>query len=118
MVAYRIQELTHGGLSKATRRQLLAATKELESNGRVVPDGGARLRPGAQLVREWHGRTHTVTVADDGFEYVGKAYSSLTKIAQAITGAHWSGPRFFGLDRKDAPDGVEDRFAAGEKSHG
>ena len=48
-------------------------------------------------MREWHGRTHTVTVTDDGFEYAGASYSSLTKIAKKITGAHWSGPRFFGL---------------------
>ena len=58
-----------------------------------------RLKPGARLVREWHGRTHTVTVTEDGFEYAGASYSSLTKIAKKITGAHWSGPRFFGLVR-------------------
>jgi hypothetical protein len=52
------------------------------------------------LVREWRGRAHTVVVTEDGFEYAGKAFPSLTKIAHAITGAHWSGPRFFGLLRK------------------
>jgi len=51
-------------------------------------------------VREWRGRTHTLSVTNDGFEYAGKAYASLTKIAHEITGAHWSGPRFFGLHRK------------------
>jgi len=50
-------------------------------------------------VREWHGRTHTITVTEDSFEYAGMSYSSLTKIAKKITGAHWSGPRFFGLVR-------------------
>jgi Protein of unknown function (DUF2924) len=53
--------------------------------------------PGARLVREWHGRTHTVTVTEDGFEYAGANYASLSKVAKKITGAHWSGPRFFGL---------------------
>jgi Protein of unknown function (DUF2924) len=48
-------------------------------------------------VREWRGRAHTVTVTEDGFEYDGTSYPSLTKIAKKITGAHWSGPRFFGL---------------------
>ena len=48
-------------------------------------------------MREWRGRTHTVVVTEDGFEHARKTYSSLSKIAQAITGAHWSGPRFFGL---------------------
>ena len=57
----------------------------------------SNLKPGARLVREWRGRTHTVTVAEDGFEYAGTRYPSLTKIAKKITGAHWSGPRFFGL---------------------
>jgi hypothetical protein len=59
------------------------------------------------LVREWHGRTHTVTVTEDGFEYAGTSYPSLTKIANKITGGHWSGPRFFGLagtDRKGKGD--------------
>ena len=54
-------------------------------------------------MREWRGRTHTVQVTEDGFEYDGKPYSSLSKIAHAITGAHWSGPRFFGLNRKPTP---------------
>jgi len=75
-------------------------TKVLQSNGSIEPDDGPNLRPGARLVREWRGRTHTVQVTEDGFEYDGKPYSSLSKIAHAITGAHWSGPRFFGLSRK------------------
>jgi Protein of unknown function (DUF2924) len=52
---------------------------------------------GIQEVREWRGRTHNVTVTEDGFEYAGTSYPSLTTIAKRITGAHWSGPRFFGL---------------------
>jgi hypothetical protein len=60
------------------------------------------LRPGARLVREWRGRTHTVIVTEDGFEYAGKSFLSLSKIAHVITGAHWSGPRFFGLTRRPA----------------
>jgi len=99
-IAFRIQELAHGGLSKATRRKLLALTKVLQSNGSIEPDDGPNLRPGARLVREWRGRTHTVQVTEDGFECDGKSYSSLSKIAHVITGAHWSGPRFFGLNRK------------------
>ena len=48
-------------------------------------------------MREWHGRAHSVTITEDGFEYAGANYPSLSKIAKKITGAHWSGPRFFGL---------------------
>ena len=99
-IAYRVQELAHGGLSKATQRMLATMSKELEANGRVTIAPDLRVRSGARLVREWRGRTHTVSVTDDGFEYAGKAYASLTKIAHEITGAHWSGPRFFGLNRK------------------
>ena len=73
--------------------------KMFRTTGRVAPDLGLSLKPGARLVREWHGRTHTVTVTEDGFEYAGINYPSLTKVAQRITGAHWSGPRFFGLVR-------------------
>ena len=60
-------------------------------------------KPGARLVREWHGRTHTVTVTEDGFEFAGASYPSLTQVAKKITGAHWSGPCFFGLVRSGAP---------------
>jgi Protein of unknown function (DUF2924) len=68
-----------------------------QTTGRVAPDPGLSLKPGARLVREWHGRTHAVTVTDDGFQYADMSYPSLTKVARKITGAHWSGPRFFGL---------------------
>lgn len=53
-------------------------------------------------MREWHGRTHVVTVTKEGFSYAGATYPSVTKIAHMITGTHWSGPRFFGLTRKVA----------------
>jgi Protein of unknown function (DUF2924) len=62
------------------------------------------LRPGTTLVRQWRGHAHTVLVGEDGFEYEGRHYRSLTVIAERITGAHWSGPRFFGLTK---PVGAE-----------
>jgi hypothetical protein len=108
-----MQELAYGGLSKATQRKLAALTKELKAKGSVVVTPDLSLRPGARLVREWRGRTHTVVVMETGFEYAGKAFLSLTKIAQVITGAHWSGPRFFGLIRKPASNGQLDWDAAG-----
>ena len=96
-LGHRLQEIEHGGLSKSTRRKLQTIAKALRTTGRVGPTPNLSLKPGARLVREWHGRTHTVTVTEDGFEYAGASYPSLTKIAEKITGAHWSGPRFFGL---------------------
>jgi hypothetical protein len=96
-LGYRLQEIKYGGLSKSTRRKLLTMAKAMRTSGRVGPTPSLSLKPGARLIREWRGRTHSVTVTDDGFEYAGASYPSLTKIAKEITGAHWSGPRFFGL---------------------
>jgi hypothetical protein len=64
------------------------------------------VKPGTTLVREWHGRTHTIRALETGFEYDSKHYSSLTKIAREITGAAWSGPRFFGLVKVRAARGA------------
>ena len=109
-IGYRLQEIEHGGLGKATHRKLRTLAKTLRATGRVGPTPSLSLKPGARLVREWHGRTHTVTVTEDGFDYAGTSYPSLTKIAKKITGAHWSGPRFFGLlaKSKDQPNGGHD----------
>ncbi len=101
-IAYRLQEIAHGGRSKATQRRLMTLTAEFETGGRVAPPPGPKIKPGSRLVREWHGRTHTVCVTDDGFEFQGKTYRSLTRIARDITGAQWSGPRFFGLTKRAA----------------
>jgi hypothetical protein len=99
-IAYRLQEITQGGLSKVTQRRLTTLANQLETNSRIAPLAGPRIKPGSRLVREWHGRTHTVSVTDDGFEFQGETYRSLTKIAFDITGAKWSGPRFFGLTQR------------------
>jgi hypothetical protein len=99
-IAYRIQELRYGGLSKATRRKLVTLVNASHSEGEIAPDPVQKISRGTRLVREWNGRTHTVTVTEDGFTYAGRSYRSLTAIAREITGAHWSGPRFFGLARR------------------
>ena len=99
-IAYRLQEISEGGLSKVTQRRLTTLANQLETDGRIAPLPGPRIKPGSRLVREWHGRTHTVSVTDDGFEFQGETYRSLTKIAFDITGAKWSGPRFFGLTQR------------------
>jgi predicted phage terminase large subunit-like protein len=101
-IAYRLQEIAHGGASKATLRRLTTLAVEFETGGTIAPPPSPKIKPGSRLVREWHGRTHTVTVTDDGFEFQGKSYRSLTKIAHDITGAKWSGPRFFGLTQRSA----------------
>jgi len=102
-LAYRIQALRYGGLSKATRRKLTS----LEDSGeKSAKDPAQRLRAGTRLIREWNGRTYSVMVEENGFNYAGRNYRSLSAIARAITGARWSGPRFFGLAKKrGASDG-------------
>jgi len=82
-----------GGHSAAVRRQLRAG-EEYE------PAPTQALSPGTQLVREWNGRVYRVSVTAHGFEMDGQSYSSLSAIAKRITGAEWSGPRFFGLNRR------------------
>jgi hypothetical protein len=98
-LAHRLQEETHGGTSRAQRRRLQTLAREFEK-GSGSSDPGIMLRTGTTLVRQWRGHTHTVLVREDGFEYEGQHYRSLTVIAERITGAHWSGPRFFGLTKR------------------
>ena len=107
-IAYRIQEGALGGLDPATRRRLASLAKEVKNRGSAAFDRGIVLKPGARLVREWQGRTHTVLVIEDGFAYDGRRFRSLTRIASLITGAHWSGPRFFGLKKRDAGKAGDD----------
>jgi hypothetical protein len=64
---------------------------------------GARLQPGARLIREWQGRIWTVEVTAAGLMMAGERFTSLSAIAKRITGAHWSGPRFFGLKSRAEP---------------
>ena len=98
-LAYRLQELTHGGLSVATERKLTEMVEEQETSktakGRRA-DSNNLIR-GTRLVREWQGVEHHVTTLDDGFEWQGKKYKSLSAVARAITGTRWSGPLFFGI---------------------
>ena len=81
------------------QRRLRTLAAEFEKGARSF-DPDIVLKTGATLVRQWRGHTHTVLVGDDGFEYEGRRYRSLTVIAERITGAHWSGPRFFGLGKQ------------------
>jgi Protein of unknown function (DUF2924) len=98
-VAYDLQERTHGGASAALRRRLQSLA-EASEKGALAVDRGIVLKTGTTLVRQWRGHTHTVLVQKDGFEHEGQRYRSLTVIAERITGAHWSGPRFFGLAKR------------------
>jgi hypothetical protein len=97
-LAYRIQELAHGGLKPETIERLDALADELEGN-LSIRRRQAQTRPiaGTRLIREWKGVEHCVTVLDDGYEYQGRPYKSLSAIARAITKTRWNGLVFFGL---------------------
>ena len=95
----QLQEWIHGGASGALRRRLQTLAGAFDRDGASF-DPGVVLKTGTTLVRQWRGHTHSVLVREDGFEYEGQRYRSLTMIAERITGAHWSGPRFFGLTKR------------------
>jgi len=98
-IAYSQQEHVHGGLSRAAERQIGAITKRLGRIGSVTDPHAVTIKPGTRLVRSWNGKVHSVLVCETGYEFDGRLYVSLTQIARDITGAHWSGPRFFGLKK-------------------
>ncbi|WP_374435584.1 DUF2924 domain-containing protein [Tabrizicola sp.] len=90
-LAFELQAKVEGGLPAALRARLdrIAAGEARAAT--------PTLQPGARLLREWNGTTHVVDVLPDGFLWNGSRHRSLSAIARAITGARWSGPRFFGL---------------------
>ncbi len=101
-IAYEMQAKRYGGLKPATDRRL-----RMLANGTANGDHGGRktaptLQPGARLVREWNGVNHVVEVIEGGYVWNGDRHRSLSAIARTITGARWSGPRFFGLTPGDA----------------
>jgi hypothetical protein len=98
-LAHQLQERAADGVSRALRRRLKTLAAEFEKKS-VSFDPGIVPKIGTTLVRQWRGHAHTVLVREDGFEYEGQHYRSLTVIAERITGAHWSGPRFFGLTKR------------------
>ena len=98
-LAHQLQEQSYGGVGRALRRRLQSLAGASEKATMAV-DPGLVLKAGTTLVRQWRGHTHTVLVRKDGFEHEGQLYRSLTAIAERITEAHWSGPRFFGLTRR------------------
>jgi len=96
ILAYRIQEEAYGGLDPKLRRKLEGYGKRLMKDTQAKWETKKRLPVGTALKREWGGETHIVAVLEEGYAYLGETHSSLSQIAQTITGAKWSGPRFFG----------------------
>jgi Protein of unknown function (DUF2924) len=103
-ISYKLQERAYGGLSPATARKLEQAAADPQSRGAAKPALPIFLRPGTRLVREWRGVT---------IEWRGQRYRSLSVIARKITGARWSGPRFFGLGRRQLDSTSSERAGHG-----
>ena len=90
-LAFEVQARQFGGLPK----DFMVALERRAAGGKDKP--GPKLKPGGRLLREWNGTTHAVEVVEAGYRWNGETYRSLSAVAHAITGARWSGPRFFGL---------------------
>ena len=95
--AYQAQANVYGGLRQSTRRKLIDWAGRRTTATEKPKRKRVTLSPGTRLVREWNGRTCTVEATEHGFLYAGQRYRSLSAVARTITGARWSGRRFFGL---------------------
>jgi hypothetical protein len=94
ILIWDLQNRVLGGLPARTAKSLVGIAigkTKASTNSRTVA------KPGSHLVREWNGRTYQVEVTSGGYVMDGRTWRSLSAIAKHITGAHWSGPRFFGV---------------------
>ena len=114
IIAYRIQADRYGDLDHETKR-VLDRTDAKESGSAIsarlvnLDQKRTELLPGTVLVREWDRQSQRVMVLTDGFAWNGKTFDSLSKIAFAITGTKWNGPRFFGMRDKEGRSTTETR---------
>jgi hypothetical protein len=97
ILVYRLQVRRWGDLDAVTQRLLDQSDSPEKAAQLAARRASSVLHPGTVLGREWNGDMHRVTVLADGFAWNGKTYQSLSKIAYAITGTNWNGPKFFGL---------------------
>jgi hypothetical protein len=93
-IAFEVQSRHRGGLPRSFLADLQKRTPGAQANT------SPKLKPGGRLLREWNGMTHTVEIVEMGYRWNHEVYQSLSAVARAITGARWSGPRFFGLKEK------------------
>ena len=114
-VAWKLQERALGGLGGVTRRQLAELARTMAAKSDLAKARTVDLRPGARLVREWNGETHEVLVVDNGFQWRGRTWASLSVIARELTGTRWSGPRFFGLGKAKGVSAVDAEQGKGDR---
>ncbi len=96
---YNRQVREHGGLGRARLRELLSHAAPPKGAKQPVKQTAKATKPvtGTRLVRQWQGKTHVVDIREGSVLYRDKSYGSLSQVAREITGARWSGPRFFGV---------------------
>ena len=99
LIAHQLQEKTLGKLPTYIERELDRFSGNSDATAPTLARRGPIL-PGTRFVREWNGKTIAVTATESGFEWDSDIYRSLSEIARKVTGAHWSGPKFFGLTAK------------------
>jgi hypothetical protein len=124
ILAYRVQADALGDLPDALLRTLAGFGPRESGGGSQARRAGLpwttqpqrRIKPGSILVREWDGRHHRVMALEEGFAWDGKTYHSLSRVARAITGGHWNGPRFFGLTGSRAMASATATIASTEKA--
>jgi hypothetical protein len=105
ILAYRLQEAIHGGLSNAARRKLVFLRRpSCATKTSSLPSVSSEASPSTKLVRTWGGETHEVIVTESGYLYRGELFKKLSPIAKRITGTQWSGPAFFGTYSKERRD--------------
>jgi hypothetical protein len=96
-LAYELQAKVHGDLPAKAQRRLKRLHEAFKADPGFTPLAGLGLKPGTVLTRSWHCVLHQVRVTNDGFDYRGERFGSLSEVARRITGTRWSGPLFFGL---------------------
>jgi hypothetical protein len=99
-IAWKLQSRIYGDVPTHIKRELERAAESLRRGEELLNAKRPSLKPGTRLVRSWRGKVHRVLVLDHGYEYDDRRFSSLTQVASAITGTHWSGPDFFGLKKR------------------
>ena len=116
LFAWRLQAEAYGGMDTETTSRLQKLMRAVKKGEATSVPRVAGLRAGTVLIREWRGVEHRVLVLDGSFEHQGKRHRSLTQVARTITGTHWSGPRFFGLEDRSSKESPEVELPVGGDS--
>ncbi len=99
-IEFKLREKSGSGFTPVQHARLVQLIKQYKRNSRCFDEECAALKPGTRLIRNWKGKRYTVLVKSQGFDYGGAHFSSLSQIANDITGSRWNGRAFFGLKKK------------------